>query len=61
MSPWFFGRKRLQRVLGGGVPPLLRLPEKVNERFAASAVDAHGRKDQSNGNVDIRTFKMSSE
>ena len=36
MSPWFFGPKRLQRVLSAGVPPLLRFPEKVNERFAAS-------------------------
>jgi len=36
MSPWFFGQKRLQRELAAGVPLLLRFPEKVNERFAAS-------------------------
>jgi hypothetical protein len=35
MSPWFFGQKTLQRVLGAGVPPPQRFPEKVNERFAA--------------------------
>jgi hypothetical protein len=37
MSPWFFGQKRLQRVLVAGIPPLQRFPEKVkvDERFAA--------------------------
>jgi hypothetical protein len=35
MSPRFFGQKRLQRELGAGVR-LLRFPETVNERFAAS-------------------------
>jgi hypothetical protein len=52
MSPVFFPEKRLQRVLAAGVPPL-KLPEKVNEQFAASCHRCPRLEGQGNGKLEV--------